>query len=578
MSDTPKEMALELRWADAHRVQLVLINGDKTLHSDYCDPRSVLSRNKAIDRLLVKFTAMDREDIENELLQLARSGPPRDETKVLSAVEADPAPCADEVDGTDLLDALVGLLLRFIILPPHAAPVCALWIVHTYVFAVFEFTPRLLVNSPDKRCGKSRLMRLLHALSARPLSCESISAPALFRSIEAYRPTLFLDEADTYLSGKHVNEDLRGIINSGHQRNGRVLRCVGDNAEPTAFSSFAPVAIAMIGKPPATVEDRSIPISMRRKTPGERVEKFAPGQSLRAQFVEFGQLCVRWATDNRDALSQAQPDVPSGLDDRAADCWFAMLAIADRAGGRWPQLAREVAAAVMGGRDGADSLGAQLLKDVRQLFLANDTDRMSSAGIVAELARLEERPWPEYRNGRPITANQLARLLKPFGVTPKSIRLPDDSTPKGYYKADFEESWARYLTADPAAPPAEAATTPQTCSNKDLHPPGAATAETPVADENGHNPVSSKGCGGVAVPAGGVTGSRYQRELVELINTLADELDGLAAKAPFGGNELRRFYGDLLAQQGAEAALADAQARYQQHLLGELPPLRRLAS
>lgn len=578
MSDAPKEMSLEVHWADAHRVQLMVVHCDRVLHSDYCDPRSVISRNKAIDRLLVKFSTMDREEVETALLQLAGSGPPKEEAKVLSAVEPNPEPCADEVDGAELLDALVALLRRFIILPPHAAEVCALWVVHTYVFVCFEYSPRLLVNSPDKRCGKSRLMRLLHALCAQSLSCESITAAALFRSVEAYRPTLFLDEADTYLSGRHVNEDLRGVINSGHHRSGTVLRCIGDNAEPTAFSCFAPVAIAMIGKPPGTVEDRSIAIPMRRKAPGEDVEKFRPGQSVRAQVLEYAQQCVRWATDNRNALTQAQPDVPSGIDDRAADSWFALLAIADRAGGRWPKLAREVAAAVMGGRDGADSIGVQLLRDLRQLFVAADTNRLSSAGIVAELVKLEDRPWPEYRNERPITPNQLAKLLKPFGVSPRTIRLPDGSTPKGYFKADFEEPWARYLSPDADAPPAEAATAPHACGDKDLRPPSAATTDDPVAAPGERNPLSDKGCGGVAPPAGGGTENTNPLELDELVNSLAGDLDGLGTHAPFGGDELRRFYRDLLEQHGVEVALADAQARYQQHVHGELPPLRRLAS
>ncbi|HZN37786.1 MAG TPA: DUF3631 domain-containing protein [Planctomycetota bacterium] len=580
MSDTPKEMALEMKWADAHRVQLVLVNGDKTLFSDYCDPRSGISRNKVIDRLLAKFPTVDREQTESALLELARGGPPREEAKSLSAVEPDPEPWSGEVNGARLLDGIVALLRRYIILPPHSAEVCALWIVHTYVFACFEYTARLLVNSPDKRCGKSRLMRLLHALCRRPLSCECISAAALFRSIEAYEPTLFLDEADTYLSGHHVNEDLRGVLNAGHQRGGKVVKCVGDNSEPTAFNCFAPVAIAMIGRPPGTVEDRSIPIAIRRKAPGERVEKYAPGQSLRSMFIEVAQQCVRWANDHRNELAQAQPEVPSGLDDRAADCWFGLFAVADVAGERWPALAREVAVAVMGGRDGADSIGVQLLKDLQQLFSAADADRLSSAGIVAELAKLEDRPWPEYRNERPITANQLAKLLKPFGVSPKTIRLQGDWTPKGYAKADFEEAWARYLSSDAEAPPAEAATPPHTCDDKDLRQSEAATADQSVADENSHNPLSNKGCGGVAPPAGGPVQNRRvdegSVELAGLVSSMAEELDAPGVIAPFRGEELRHFYDRLVREDGVVAALTDARARHQRQLLGEVMPLRRV--
>jgi hypothetical protein len=529
----------------------------------------------------VKFAAMDRGDVENELLQLAGSGPSKPETQTLSAVDADPEPWGDEVDGAELLDSLVALLRRYVILPLRGAEVCALWVLHTFVFECFEYTPRLLVNSPDKRCGKSRLMRLVQALCRRPLSCEGASAAALFRAIDSYQPTLFLDEADTFLSGRNVNEDLRGVVNAGFQRGGKVLRCVGDDSEPTAFNCFAPVAIALIGRPPGTVEDRSIPIEMRRKATGERVEKFVPGQPLRAQFSEFVQRCVRWAADNHTELRRAQPDVPTGIDDRAADIWVALLAIADRAGGRWPRLAREVAVDVMGGRDGADSIGVRLLRDIRQMFVAADAERMSSAGIVAELVLLEDRPWPEYRNDRPITPSQLARLLKPFGVSPGTIRLEDGTTPKGYYRADFAEAWSRYLSSDQEPPPSRAATTPHTFDDKDLRPFGAATAETRVADENGHNPLSNKGCGGVAPPGGGTPGDAStpaSQDLGQLVGAMAEELDGLGDAAPFRGEELRAFYQQLVGQHGVDVALADAVGRYDRQLLGEFLPLRRSAS
>ena len=268
------------------------------------------------------------------------------------------------------------------------------------------------------------------------------------------------------------------------------------------------------------------------------------------------------------------------MDDRAADSWFALLAIADQAGGRWPQLAREVAVAVMGARDGADSIGVQLLKDLQQLFSAEDADRMSSAGIVAELAKLEDRPWPEYRNERPITTNQLARLLKPFGVSPGTIRLDDGSTPKGYYKDDFKEAWERYLSPDAEDPPAEAATPPHTCGDKDLRQSQGATDDPGVADENGRNPLSDKACGGVAPPAGGLVQNRRvdeaSVELAGLVSSMAEELDAPGVIAPFRGHELQQFYERLVHEDGVVAALTDARARYQRQLLGEVLPLRRV--
>jgi hypothetical protein len=43
----------------------------------------------------------------------------------------------------------------------------------------------------------------------------NISSPAFFRVIEEARPTLVIDEADTWLQG---NDELRGILNSGYTR------------------------------------------------------------------------------------------------------------------------------------------------------------------------------------------------------------------------------------------------------------------------------------------------------------------------------------------------------------------------
>jgi hypothetical protein len=58
---------------------------------------------------------------------------------------------------------------------------------------------------------------------------------------------------------------------------------------------------------------------------------------------------------------------------------------------------------------------------------------------------MEERPWAERGpSRRPITPSQLAKLLKPFDIAPRNIRL--DAIVKGYLLSDFAEVWARYFT------------------------------------------------------------------------------------------------------------------------------------
>jgi hypothetical protein len=283
---------------------------------------------------------------------------------------------------------------------------------------------------------------MIDALVSRPLSCENVSAAAMYRIIEKKQPTLLLDEGDTFLCGRDANEDLRGVVNSGFQRGGKAVRCVGDENEPAAFSTFSPVVIAMIGRPPETVEDRSITISMRRKLPHERVERPRPGAPLRRQFEDVVRRCCRWAEDARERLASAEPDVPPALDDRAADFWYVLLAIADDAGGRWPVLARSVADGLMAER-GDESHGVQLLRDVHGVLVRRGGDRITSASLVAELRAMEDHPWPDLDNGRGLTVRRLAKLLEPFGIRPRTIRT-GDTTAKGYHLHDFKEAWDRY--------------------------------------------------------------------------------------------------------------------------------------
>lgn len=95
--------------------------------------------------------------------------------------------------------------------------------------------------------------------------------------------------------------------------------------------------------------------------------------------------------------------------------------------------------------EGTSEQGVLLLKDIQLLFASQSADRLASQLIVEELNKMEERPWPEMNRGAPMTATQLARLLKPFGIEPTTLRHNGGSPVKGYYKEAFEESWKRYL-------------------------------------------------------------------------------------------------------------------------------------
>jgi hypothetical protein len=253
-------------------------------------------------------------------------------------------------------------------------------------------------------------------------------------------PTLLIDEADTVLP---ENEELRGILNSGHRRGGCVIRTVGEEFEPRSFSTYSACAIALIGKLPATVADRSVSIELRRRRSDEPIEPFRFERTERLD--QLARKAARWAVDSANRIRGADPEMPVGVFNRAADNWRPLLAIADTAGEVWAARARRAVqcAGAGAGRD-EQSVRVLLLADVRVIFAERGVDRLGSAELVEALVTIEGRPWAEWKAGKPITANGFARLLAPFAIVPDSIRV-GDRTPKGYQLAHFEDAFGRYL-------------------------------------------------------------------------------------------------------------------------------------
>ena len=357
-------------------------------------------------------------------------------------------PWPEAVNGAELLDSICAGLRRYLVLPVGSAEIIALWVVHTHAFECFECTPRLAITSPEKRCGKTTTLDVIENFVAKPLPTSNIKSAGIFRTIEMASPTLLIDEADTFLK---EDEASRGILNNGHKRGGQTIRLVGESYEPRLFSTWCPVAIAMIGRLSDTLEDRSVSIVLRRRRPTERVQQF---RSDRAQDLkQLARKIARWTTDNREALASADP-FTGMLVNRSADNWRPLLAIADLAGGPWPKRARAVANTVETAKQD-QSKRTMVLSDIRDFFAARpEANRVASAELAGTLGAMEDRPWPEWRNGKPITPAALARLLGPFGIAPGTKR-DGGHTFKGYLLSDFEEAFATYLpdqTVTPSQP------------------------------------------------------------------------------------------------------------------------------
>jgi putative DNA primase/helicase len=359
----------------------------------------------------------------------------------------EPEPWPDPVDGARLLGDVSASIRRHVVMPEHAADATALWLLHTYLVTCAGISPRLAITSPEKGCGKTTLLDVLSHLVWRPLPTASATAAAIFRVVEMQQPTLLIDEADTFLP---ENEQLRGILNSGHRRGGFVLRTVGEDHEPRKFATYSACAIALIGKLPGTVADRSISIELRRRRADEPIYPFRGDRTK--HLDELARKAARWASDHAEDVGAADPEMPARVINRAADNWRPLLAIAEVAGGEWLERARRAVAAMTQGTMEDQSAGVQVLSDIGDVFEARNTDRLTSADLVESLIAIEGRPWAEWRGGKPITPNGLARLLKPFGIAPTTIRV-GSRTPKGYQLAQFADSFERYLSSEGASKP-----------------------------------------------------------------------------------------------------------------------------
>jgi Protein of unknown function (DUF3631) len=376
--------------------------------------------------------------------------------KALDLPEAEPWP--EAVDGAELIGGIVAQIQRFVVLSDHAALAAALWVIHTHAHDAAFISPRLVALSPTKRCGKSSLFRILARIARRPLPTSNISPTAMFRVIEVASPTLFCDEMSSIGDPERATE-VRGVVNSSHCRaDARVIRNVPvpDGYEPRAFSTWAPMALAYIKHVDDQIRDRSIIIPMQRKAPGQAVAQLRLDADQ--GFGALASKAARWASDHFDALRRADPDVPRELNDRAADNWRCLLAIADLAGGPRHDRARDAAVALSTDADDEDTISVEVLRDLQVVLDSLNADRLASEAIVAHLAGLEGRPWAEFgRAGKPITKHQLARLLRPFKVAPKTIKLADGTTAKGYMRESFSDLWNRYFqTVTPSQPTATA--------------------------------------------------------------------------------------------------------------------------
>jgi hypothetical protein len=353
-----------------------------------------------------------------------------------------------EKEGSAILNDVRSFLSRFVVYPSeHAKIAHALWAAHAHLMGAWESTPRIAFLSPEPGSGKTRAMEVTELLVPNPVAAVNVTPAYLFRKVgsENGPPTILFDEIDTVFGPKaREHEELRALLNSGHRRGAVAGRCVvrGKIIETEEIPSYAAVALAGLGWLPDTILSRSVIVRMRRRAPDERIEAFRrrlhlpQGEALRRRLAAWAEAVLHEATD-------ARPEMPAGVEDRNADVWEALLAVADLAGGDWPNLSRRAATElVKAAREIEPSLNIRLLEDLRAIFEGEDS--LSTKHVLARLCLLEDAPWNDLK-GKPITDRQLSQRLGPYGVRPRTLRFELNLVAKGFRREDLHDVWRRYL-------------------------------------------------------------------------------------------------------------------------------------
>jgi Protein of unknown function (DUF3631) len=360
-------------------------------------------------------------------------------------------PWPEAIDTAVLLQSVHNRIKQHVIISDSGAIAVVLWTAMTWVHERSAVhSPLLMVTSAERDSGKSTLLGLFAFLVRRSLVSVGISAAALYRSIEKWQPAFVIDEADTIF---RQNEDLREVVNSGWTRGQGVVRCQPETNEPKLFSTFCPKAIGLKGKKlPDTTLSRTIIVELKRKLPTEATKDFAHVDDDGLGLLR--RKLARWAEDNADKVASVKATMPEGFINRVAANWRLLLAIAELAGGTWPERARKAAVALSGPET---SLGVRLLADVQDAFVAKQAEELSTQELVDHLTALEDREWSELGHGKPITKVWLSRRLGEFGLA--SDKIGDrDSRLRGWRLSTFTEVFKRYLSG---TTPVNSSTRPQ---------------------------------------------------------------------------------------------------------------------
>lgn len=358
-------------------------------------------------------------------------------------------PWDQEIDSGELYELVRSTIARFIVATDEELVAITLWVIHTYFIRhiseqqPFTHSPILHVSSPERGCGKSTLREVLEQLTPRNLSLMNGSTATIFRLIQKRLPTLFIDEADTFIENR---VELIGVLNSGYTKHGKVFRQGGKQFEEThEFSTWCAKCIIGIGNLPQTLQSRCIQINLKRKISSDTVGRINEALDTDPNlFINVKRYLARFAIDQESALLAVKIIDNPRLDDRSQDNWRPLLKLGMLLGNDIFEAAADVSEMLAPINHQEVSLGVELLGDIKIFVDHHKEANLSTYEILLFLMSLDDRPWKNFQR-KGLTAYDLSVLLKPYGIKPIQFRL-NEKVLRGYEIATFGDAFKRYLS------------------------------------------------------------------------------------------------------------------------------------
>lgn len=395
-------------------------------------------------------------------------------------IRRDAAPWQDSVELSDVLGTFDKKLEDHHGCSGEQRTLAILWAAHTFIYWRFPYTPRLALSSPHPQCGKSTLCTILGLTCYRPVDCDSLTGATLRRMKGATGwATLVLDEISELIA---ASEELDAVLRSGFEIGRRAIRLVKDpegNFAHEAYEVDLAVVISGIKAVAGALSTRAIHLVLQPAPKDRKLTKLrAPGS--KAAFLEIGQKLARWAADQGEDLN-LEPEIPEELDDRQADFSLPLLAIADQAGGDWPERARAALVKILGANnDLSQTRRQQLLADIVQVLQTPPWikhDELNSTELVRALHVMPDAPWNGSDGNPPLTTHKLAELLRPYEIVPGQIG-PEANRRRGYLRSQFARWLVPLSSAGVSPQTAQSAQPAQAPENPDV----SATNPTPMAE------------------------------------------------------------------------------------------------